>query len=266
MILTFRARIARTVITVLGAVALAAGAPAGESKPGRDGDRHNLQLIELFTSQGCASCPKANAFLGQLGQEPDTIALTYAVSYWDYLGWRDTFAKPEFTDRQKVYAAHFKRGVYTPQMIVDGASHSSGLKPKEMRAILQKTEMAGGAKVHGQRPQDAPDKARFLIFGPAPSGLTDIWVAQFTPGLSYVDVKQGENAGAKVSHYNVVTKLSKIGQFTGSEKGQPKRVVTDCQPACVLMVQAADGGPVLAARLVQGAGAPASGPAVAAGN
>lgn len=266
MIGRFRTRLARTVIAALGAAALATSAHADEAKTDAAAvaKKKPVQLIELFTSQGCSSCPKANAFLGQLGREPETIALTYAVSYWDYLGWRDTFARPEFTDRQKEYAARFKRGVYTPQMVVDGANHSSGLKPKEMRTMLEKTALAGGAKVFGQRAQDAPEKAKFAVYGTAPEKPTDLWIAQFRPGLTYVTVKHGENAGAKISHYNVVTKLTKVGQFTGGDKANPKRIVADCSPACVMIVQDAEGGPVLTAKLVQGAGAPAAGPAVAA--
>jgi hypothetical protein len=264
MILRFRARLVRTALVVLGAVALTAGAPEGEQAKDADAKKPTPALIELFTSQGCGSCPKANAFLGQLALEPGTIALTYAVSYWDYLGWRDTYAKPEFTDRQKAYSARFKRGVYTPQMIIDGVSHASGLKAKETRAIVEKSEMAGGVRLHGQRAPEAADKARFALSGAAPPTPVDIWIAQYTPGMSYVDVKNGENAGAKVSHYNVVTKLTKIGQFTGSEKDKPKRVVAECTPACVMIVQSADGGPVLAAKMVQGAGA-ALGPVAAAG-
>lgn len=263
MIASFRARLAQTAVAVLGAIALTAAAPAEERKADA-APKKPLQLIELFTSQGCSSCPKANAFLGQLGQEPETIALTYAVSYWDYLGWRDTFARPEFTNRQKEYATRFMRGMYTPQMVVDGANHSSGLKAKEMRSMLEKTALAGGAKVSGRRAQDAPEKAGFSIYGAAPANPTDIWVAQFKPGMSYVTVKDGENAGAKVSHYNVVTRMTKVGQFTGGDKANPKRIVADCSPACVLIVQDAGGGPVLAAKMVQGVGAAAPAPAVAA--
>jgi len=90
-------------------------------------------VVELFTAQGCASCGDANAWLGKLAERPDTLVLTFPVDYWDYLGWTDTFAKPEFADRQKAYVARMAlREPYTPQVVIDGRSQAA-CKPKRSR-------------------------------------------------------------------------------------------------------------------------------------
>jgi len=124
------------------ALALTGSAMAQEAKPPAP------MLIELFTSQGCSNCPKANALLGTLAKEHDVIALTYAVGYWDYLGWRDTFAKPEFTARQKSYAATLRQGgVYTPEMIVNGAGHASGSRAEKVRALMTSSTPPGAAHI-----------------------------------------------------------------------------------------------------------------------
>ena len=100
-------------------------------------------VVELFTAQGCSSCGKANAFVGRLADRPGVIALTWPVDYWDYLGWKDTFAKPEFTDRQRAYDKRFGlRDVYTPQVIVDGAAQASGDKTEAVEALIRAARRA----------------------------------------------------------------------------------------------------------------------------
>jgi hypothetical protein len=266
MFWTNRARSAWVAIAALGALAFTAGAPASADPP-EAAKRKPPVLVELFTSQGCASCPKANAFLGQLSHDPNLVTLTYAIGYWDYLGWRDTLAKPEFTDRQKSYSAKFKHGVYTPQMVVNGTAHTNGLKAKELRAILDEATAPATTKLHAKRTKEAADKVSIDLGGTAPAESADVWVAQVLPGPIYVDVKSGENVGAKVPHFNVVTRIQKLGAWTGGAK----HMVVDCAQTCAVIVQTVDGGPVLAARMIlpQGATPPAApaGPAVAgAGN
>ena len=225
----------------------------------QDRAHKNPVLIELFTSQGCASCPKANAFLGQLSHEPNTIALTYPVGYWDYLGWKDTFAKPEFAERQKSYAAIFKRGVYTPQMVVDGEAHTNALRPPAVRRMFEQVRMLGGVKVKMTR---EGGKATVALHGATPGQAADIWLIQYAPGPIYVQVKGGENAGMRMPHYNLVTQLSSAGAWTGGAK----QVDLACEPACAVIVQEKQTGRVLAAKMlapgdqgVAAAGAPSGG-------
>ena len=83
-------------------------------------------VVELFTSQGCSSCPPANKFVSSLADDPNKLVLSYGVTYWDYLGWEDTFGSPEFTKRQRVYGKAFRSGnIYTPQIVLNGSDHNS---------------------------------------------------------------------------------------------------------------------------------------------
>jgi hypothetical protein len=101
---------------------------AGPSQPER--------VVELFTSQGCSSCPPANEFVGTLIEDEDTLVLSYGVTYWDYLGWKDTFAKPEFTKRQKLYGRAFDSGnVYTPQIVLNGSAHGPRYTRSDVRSM-----------------------------------------------------------------------------------------------------------------------------------
>lgn len=233
---------ARTAFAFLAAGWMAAAVPA--SARDGEGEHEKPVLIELFTSQGCASCPKANAFLGKLGQEDSTIALTYAVGYWDYLGWKDQFAKPEFADRQKAYAARFRKSVYTPQMVVDGAAHASGLKAGEVRTLISANPLPGGAKVEARR---RDGKLRIAVYGAPPAAATEVWLAQYEPGPIYVEVKGGENAGTRIPHYNLVKQIVRLGAWTGA----PFHYIADCAPACAVIVQETEGGRVIAARNVK---------------
>ncbi len=198
-------------------------------------------LVELFTSQGCSSCPKANAVLGQHGREPHTIALTYAVGYWDYLGWKDTFARPEFTVRQKQYALKFRRGVYTPQLVIDGQVHNNGQREGQLRQLISLASMTGRVKAKLVR---EGEQAQLTLTGAAPLTAADIWLAQYVPGPLYVEVKKGENAGLRMPHYNVVTKLYRLGEWNGG----PKVYEGPCEPACAFIVQEKNTGRVMTAK------------------
>ena len=115
--------------------------------------------IELFTSQGCNSCPPADAFLGKLAKRPDIVALSFHVDYWDYIGWKDPFASRETTERQRAYARVLKqRYVYTPEMVVDGIGHDTGRDPGPIDALL--------AKAQGISPQRATPELSRTSGGP----------------------------------------------------------------------------------------------------
>src|SRR5215217_3413323 len=106
-------------------------------------------VVELYTAQGCASCGEANAHVAKLAERPGVLPLTFSVDYWDYLGWTDTFAKPEFADRQKSYVTRLGlREPYTPQVVVDGRGEAPGLKPAEVETLVRTASAA---------PRDPPD-------------------------------------------------------------------------------------------------------------
>ena len=131
-------------------------------------------LVELFTAQGCSSCAKANALVGQIAERPGVLALTWSVDYWDYLGWKDTFAQPEYAARQQRYERRFGfRNVYTPQVVIDGETQASGDKPAEIDALIQ-----GARHSHRQGPL-----VKFLSggrigvgTGASRVGTADVWL------------------------------------------------------------------------------------------
>ena len=124
-------------------------------------------VVELFTAQGCASCGEANANLAKMAQREGVLALTFPVDYWDYLGWSDTFAKPEFTARQKAYVARLElREPYTPQVVVDGRAQAGGLQNEKVERLI--SQAAKG-------PHDPPDMAFIRMAG---SACSSDWVSK----------------------------------------------------------------------------------------
>jgi hypothetical protein len=173
-------------------------------------------VLELFTSQGCISCPPADTLFAQYARRPDVLALTFNVDYWDYLGWKDTLANPDNTDRQRRYAA--ARGdaqVYTPQLVVDGRTHVIGSDPKQVdRAIL---DAAGGLSVALAlaASQDAITVTVADAWKPDLPHAT-LWLVMYNPTIN-VSVERGENGGRMLTYTNVVRKLRPIAMWKGSQ-------------------------------------------------
>ena len=179
----------------------------------------NASVIELFTSQGCSSCPQADQLLEQLSHRPDVIALSFPVSYWDYLGWKDTLARPENSERQRSYAKAFRDGeVYTPQAVVNGVLECVGSNRAQIESAIETTAPMIGeeaAPIFVRR-----DDGRLIIdVGGAPPGSQHrkgkVWVATIQPPLS-VPIQRGENAGAVVTYTNVVRNLTEVGEWEGA--------------------------------------------------
>ena len=169
-------------------------------------------VVELFTAQGCASCGEASAHAASLATQKDVVALTWSVDYWDYLGWKDTFAKPEFTERQRAYAKRLGVAeVFTPQVVVDGRAQAPAVKPQDVDKL-----------VHDARhdPFDPPQMrfrgARIAVgSGRVPTGGADIWLVRYDPREQDIEVKDGENRGHKVVERNVVVELQRLGPWRG---------------------------------------------------
>lgn len=173
-------------------------------------------VVELFTSEGCSSCPPADRLLAEIvAHAPsglEIIGLSEHVDYWDGLGWRDPFSSRAFTDRQNRYAAHFGPDrVYTPQMIVDGADEFVGSDRGALTAAL--TKARAQMKGHVTLAWDAPEHLRVTVAG-AGAGA-EVMLALTEDGIS-TDVKRGENAGRTLPHVRVVRSLKKIGQTDGA--------------------------------------------------
>lgn len=210
-------------------------------------------VVELYTSEGCSSCPPADAFLFDLRQRPGVIALAFHVDYWDYLGWKDRFARHDFTTRQRAYArALGSPMVYTPQIVVDGASHVVGSNRAAVDAAIEEARAA-------DHPLDiglawAPDNS-LLISIPAADydGKATIWFVRYAQG-GETEVGAGENAGRLLKHANIVEEIAAIGMWDGRAMviNLPWEAVArnrqDDDFGCVILIQPEGLGPILAAR------------------
>lgn len=235
-----------TVLTCLTATGLSAGP---EQRP--------RTVIELFTSQGCSSCPPADKLLGQLANRDDVIALTFPVDYWDYLGWKDTLASPAYSARQRAYAKARGDGqVYTPQVVIDGAYHAVGSRAWEIeRTIAKSRKNLKNARI----PLAARTEGNTLIItaGAAPAGArvkpATIWLALVKKSKT-VKISRGENGGRTITYYQVVRDLTPVGQWTGEKVTikLPKLHLQNKQTdGCTIFLQQDMAGPILAAVEIQ---------------
>jgi hypothetical protein len=171
-------------------------------------------VLELFTSQGCSSCPAADELFRALADRPGVIALSFSVDYWDYLGWKDTFASPKFTERQRSYGRSVSNGqVYTPQMVIDGVSHAVGSSRHAIDAAI-----TGGRK--GASPAhivDAvqADGAISVRAGTAVPAVPGRILLVTVRGPQTLAIKRGENSGRTLTYINVVRDLVDVGAWTG---------------------------------------------------
>jgi hypothetical protein len=198
-------------------------------------------VVELFTSQGCSSCPPANANLIKLSHRPDILALSFSVTYWDYLGWKDTFDDPKYTNRQAAYEKPLGQdGPYTPQMVINGRTTVVGNDLSEIsRAIAAVKPLAG--------PGIVLEAHKVFIDAGKPSGSgADVWLVQYDPNLVEVPVRRGENIGHTLPHINVVHSLVHLGTWTGKRRFFTIPTAKHGYKTAVL-VQAFGGGPILAA-------------------
>ena len=193
-------------------------------------------VVELFTAQGCSGCPAANQVVEGLAEEPGVIALTYAVDYWDYLGWPDTFAKPEFAQRQRAYQAAMRlRNVYTPQIVIDGRRQLSGAQGSAIQVAVD--EEAARRVFPPQVQFRESGDAVGIGSGRAPSGGAEVWAVAYRPGLQTVTVAGGDNRGRAVRHVNVVQSLTRLGEWTGRPILLDLPAAADPADKVVVMVQ-----------------------------
>ena len=175
----------------------------------------DVVLVELFTSQGCSSCPPADRNLGDLTRVEGVLPLSMHVDYWDYLGWKDTFADRKHTQRQFAYRDFLgARVVYTPQMIIQGAHDVPGYKPDLIAKTIQTVQESERAARIAIRSESGMLKAELTPVG-KPSRCT-VWVATFEKKAT-VAIDRGENAGRSITYHNVVQNLMKVGPWSGNE-------------------------------------------------
>ncbi len=200
-------------------------------------------LVELFTAQGCGACRDANSYLAKLTERPGVLGLTYSVDYWDYLGWTDTFARPEYAERQRAYVTRLKlREPYTPQVVVDGREEVQGQKTAEVDRLIRAAASA---------PHNPPD-IRFVGgrrvdvgSGRVAKGGAEVWLIRYDPRAVEVAVKAGDNRGETVSQKNVVRQVKRLGLWRGRPVAFRLPAAADEGFKTVVVVQAPKGGRIL---------------------
>ena len=195
--------------TMIFAAALACGAAASAAAG------EPRAVVQLFTSQGCSSCPPADRLMGRLAQDPTLVTMSFPVDYWDYLGWKDTLALHGNSTLQRDYAVtRGDREVYTPQAVINGVAHALGSDPDAIENAI--------AKSHGRGPLVLPVKlavanGKVSVHVPAATGASkngEVWLFPVTAKAS-VKIGRGENRGRTLNYYNVVRRWVKLGDWNG---------------------------------------------------
>jgi hypothetical protein len=197
-------------------------------------------VVELFTSQGCSSCPPANANLIKISSRRDVLALSFSVTYWDYLGWKDTYGRPEFTERQVTYEPSLKQsGPYTPQMVINGRATTVGNDLPEIMSLLD-------AAPRLQGPSLTLNSDRIEIGPGSEAGGADVWLVRYDPRIEAVPVGRGENSGATLQHTHVVHRLERLGAWDGHSTAF-SLPGPDAGLKTAVLLQRPNGGPILSA-------------------
>ena len=199
-----------------GIVAIGVAATAATSgSPSSAGVPSTPVAVELFTSQGCSSCPPADAIAERLAKEPNTVVITRPVTYWDRLGWKDTLAREANTSLQNAYAARGGRGagVYTPQTVVQGGDAAVGNRESELRQLISAEKKRPGPAISAVRSEDG---GRVItIDGTTPSVATVTVVA--LKSESMVRIGRGENGGRSIKYTNVALADTNVARWRGGK-------------------------------------------------
>lgn len=248
-------RSSRAVAALAGAALAASFAGGVLAEPAKA----PVGVVELFTSQGCSSCPPADAVFSELVAKGDVVALAYHVDYWDYLGWRDTLGKPENTARQYEYMKAFKaQSVYTPQAVINGRKHVNGASRYDIeRAIGELQAANGGLNVKVKATERG---SSLMIEADAASGLpgeAEVLLVYFDPPTA-IQIDSGENSGTALTYWNAVTSIQVAGMWHGKPVSfeLPMREVEKKGAggyAVLLQAVKADGspGPILGATVIR---------------
>jgi hypothetical protein len=172
-------------------------------------------VIELFTSQGCSSCPAADKLMGELAKDPSIVVISVPIDYWDYLGWKDTLAKPRHTARQRGYSAvRGDRQVYTPQAVINGSAHAIGSDRAAIESVIKKTRHHASIlsvpvklSLNNERLEVALDAAK------EPANA-EVWLCAMAKAVP-VAIGRGENRGQTITYHNVVRQWTKLGAWNG---------------------------------------------------
>ena len=214
-------------------------------------------VVEMFTSQGCSSCPPADKILGKYADRKDVLALSWHVDYWNYLGWNDTFSKAEFTERQYRYAASFRRrGVYTPQAVVNGRDHVVGSHGGKIENLINTYDNGGKGLTVPVNVTHSGNEVR-VTSGDAPThGETTLWIVYFDKKRP-VKILRGENRGETIEYHNIVRSVSLLGMAKGGKLDVTlpmKELKRQGHESCALILQRTLGnglpGPIVGATVI----------------
>jgi hypothetical protein len=176
-------------------------------------------VVELFTSQGCSSCPPADKIIGELAKDPSVIALSMPIDYWDYLGWKDTLADSRFSARQKAYSQmRGDRDVYTPQVVVNGAAHVIGSDRAGIEGAIRDTKKSDGVMSVPVSMTLAGKQLNVSVAASHASPMAshgEIWICAISRSIP-ISIGRGENRGHEVTYHNVVRNLLKVGDWNGT--------------------------------------------------
>ncbi len=222
----------------IAALGLAAPIATGVQTPAAAGEVKSrpTAVLELFTSQGCSSCPPADALLMELDGRPEIVALAYHVDYWDYIGWEDTFGSARYSDFQRAYAHSFGAArVYTPQLVVNGRTDVVGSRRGEVNRALASTvlELPVAIAVDG-------DFLSIEIEGRPSLAEASVWLVSYRQ-LAEVEVERGENRGRELAYSNIVTNRQVLGMWepqTGARMRLPlEDILVDGSDGIAVLVQ-----------------------------
>ncbi|MGB3243403.1 MAG: DUF1223 domain-containing protein [Sulfitobacter sp.] len=207
--------------------------------------QNNPVVVELYTSQGCSSCPPADKIIQELAGREDVIALALHVDYWDYIGWKDPFGNPAHAQRQRAYAkAGHRRTIFTPEMIVNGQTDIVGAKAMKLaEAIAKHAAIAPKVKLGLTRDGD-----QVIITAQALeqiNGSMTVHLLRYTPKHT-TDIKRGENGGKTFAYANIVEGWTELGEWDGASPLRMTAKMAGDKP-CVVIIQAQHTGPILAA-------------------
>ncbi len=234
-------------------VMLCLGLHAGASEPARAATEEGVAapaVVELFTSQGCNSCPPADRMVGELAQRADVIALSLHVNYWDYIGWPDPYASAKHTERQQAYVRRLEgRYVYTPQIVVDGREQVSGTRAEEVADAIVRARRRGKPIVPRFESGAQAGSVDIVIPAARIDEPATVWLA-FYDRKQVTRVPRGENAGKVLENYNVVREFRQLATYTGERL----RISLDMdderaegRSGCAILVQRDVNGPILGA-------------------
>jgi hypothetical protein len=237
-------RLPLAALVVMSVACLAAPLPARAGSP---------VVVELFTSQGCSSCPPADEYLGEMTARGDIIPLAFHVDYWNYIGWSDPFASKQMTHRQKAYSRTLgQRYIYTPEMVVNGTTQEVGSNRHGVESLIEAARAAPQTGPSISLTREGDGRIRLRI-GVGAQAVATIWMVKFDREHT-TSVPVGENQGRTLTDYNAVRTLHQLGSWTGDAIDMLYDANEPDEPGnggCAILVQRDGTGPIIAAAMLK---------------